>query len=175
MHISACIPLKYYTANSSQSEWLTGILRASGNHPAMKKVLLKGAMKAWANIGARHFIRLQLHSNPIDAKHAFRQENLVENEHALKTSLVGGISAAVDDIALSFEDWSDDIEASPIEITILHGNKDQLFPIENVRSFTSHFSHKAKLIEIPDEGFTFIQSQPVKVIRLPKSVIESYG
>jgi len=175
VQMSACVPLKYSEDNTSQSPWLTGILRASNDHPAMKTILLKGAIKAWATIGARQFIRLQLSSNPVDAEYAFRAENLAENEHALKTATMGGISAVVEDISLSFGDWSDDIEASPVNITIMHGEHDHLFPIEGVRAFASHFSHKAKLLEIPNAGFTFIQKKPTEVIQHLKKVVESYS
>lgn len=175
VQMSACVPIKYSRAISSQSQWLTGILRASEEFPAMKNVLLKGAIKAWATVGARQFIRFQLASNPIDSAHAFLHKNIVENEHALKTATANGISAVVEDIALSFEDWTDDVNASSIGTTIIHGEQDQLFPIGSVRSFASDFPHKVELIEIPESGFTFIQQDPGQAIGILKEIVSHHG
>jgi len=51
-----------------------------------------------------------LSSNPVDAEFALRTENLAEFEHALKTATANGIASAVDDISLSFGDWTEHVQ-----------------------------------------------------------------
>lgn len=140
----------------------------------MKKILVNGAMKAWKTLGAKQFMRMQLHSNPIDIEQAFRADNLIENEKALSTATVGGIFAAAEDIAFAFDDWSADIEAAPLQITAIHGVDDELFPIDGIRDLTSNFAHKMKLIEVPDAGFTMIQSHTPLIMDHLASIAQTH-
>ena len=174
-HIAACAPIRFQITLESQSPWVTGILKASVKHPAMKRVLFLGTMKAWAALGAKQFMRLQMSSNPVDAKYALAPENISEFEHALETATQGGVSSAADDLALTFEDWTPDVETIPQKITLLHGAQDKLVTIDFIREFASAFPEKIKMKVIEKAGFPLLQSHPNEVIKLLRSVVDAYG
>lgn len=135
-------------------------------------MLFRGTMKAWATIGAKQFMRLQMSSNPIDSKHVLSVENLREYEHALKTATRGGVSAAADDLALTFEDWAAEVEAIDSAITVVHGVEDKLVTVDIVRRFAEAFPEKIELIEIEDAGMPLLQSHTSEIVRLLKSAVE---
>lgn len=174
VQMSACVPLRYASSNPTQSQWVNGIQRACVKYPAMGAILLKGAGKAWATMGAKQFFRLQLSSNPVDAEIALKPENLAEYQHAIKTATTRGISDGVKDMTLSFGDWTDDIEATKIKITIFHGEQDKLFPIDGIRSFVNDHSDRVRLHTFPDAGFTFMYRYPIESTKLLKTVVERY-
>ena len=170
--MNAAVPLKYAVASKTQSPWVNGILRACDSHPTLGKLLLKGGCKAWASIGASNVMRFQLSSNPVDAEFALRTENLAEFEHALKTATAHGIASAVEDISLSFGDWSENVEESPIQVTIMHGEQDILFHYDAVQEFAARFSDKVSLLTYSDAGFLLVYKYPVQSIRRLRSVVE---
>ena len=77
IQIAACAPIRYIRSSvTTQSSWVNGVLKASIANPGMKSLLFQGGMKALATIGAKHFLRLQMSSNPVDSKHVLSAENL---------------------------------------------------------------------------------------------------
>jgi len=173
IQIAGCAPYRFvHATNTTQSSWVTGILKAGVSHPGMKSMLFRGTMKAWATIGAKQFMRLQMSSNPIDSKHVLSVENLREYEHALKTATRGGVSAAADDLALTFEDWAAEVEAIDSAITVVHGVEDKLVTVDIVRRFAEAFPEKIELIEIEDAGMPLLQSHTSEIVRLLKSAVE---
>ena len=117
-------------------------------------------------------MRFQLSSNPVDAEFALRTENLAEFEHALKTATANGIASAVEDISLSFGDWSENVEACPIRVTIMHGDQDRLFHYDAVQEFTARFSDKVTLSTYSDAGFCLVYKYPAQSISTLRSVVE---
>lgn len=174
VQLNAAVPLKFAAASKTQSPWVNGILRACDSHPTLGKLLLKGGCKAWASIGASNVMRFQLSSNPVDAEFALRTENLAEFEHALKTATANGIASAVEDISLSFGDWSENVEACPIRVTIMHGDQDRLFHYDAVQEFTARFSDKVTLSTYSDAGFCLVYKYPAQSISTLRSVVEKY-
>ena len=174
VQLNAVVPLKFAVASKTQSPWVNGILRACESHPTLGNLLLKGGCKAWATIGASNIMRFQLSSNPVDAEFALRTENLAESEHALKTATANGIASAVDDISLSFGDWTENVKESPIRVTILHGEQDRLFHYAAIQEFAAHFSDKVTLLSYSDAGFCLVYKYPVQSIRTLRSVVESH-
>ena len=174
VQLNAAVPLKFAVASKTQSPWVNGIIRACESHPTLGNLLLKGGCKAWATIGASNIMRFQLSSNPVDAEFALRTENLAESEHALKTATANGITSAVDDISLSFGDWTENVKESPIRVTVLHGEQDRLFHYAAIQEFVAHFSDKVALLSYSDAGFSLVYKYPVQSIRTLKSVVDRY-
>ena len=172
VQLNAAVPLKFAAASKTQSPWVNGILRAYDNHPTLGKLLLKGGCKAWAAIGASNVVRFQLSSNPVDAEFALRTDNLAEFEYALKTATSNGITSAVEDLSLSFGDWTENVEESPIQVTIMHGEQDILFHYDAVQEFAARFSDKVSLLTYSDAGFLLVYKYPVQSIRRLRSVVE---
>jgi len=174
IQINTCGPiLDTALIDEQQPTWASGIIRACINNSTIKNILLKGAIKAWTTLGAKQFMRLQMSTTPLDAKYALLPENTREYEHALKTATQLGLSDVVADFNLAFGDWSDDIEATPLNITIIHGRENKLWTIDNVRLLAATFSDKIKLIEIKKAGFTLAQSHPDRVVEILRSVVNS--
>lgn len=174
IQIAACPPFRYVCAYvTTQSTRVNGILKASIAHPGMKGVLFRGCMKAWATIGAKQFMRLQMSSNPVDAGHVLSAENIREYEHAVKTATQGGVSAAAEDIALTFEDWTSEVESINTNITVVHGVQDKLVAIDTVRRFAEAFPEKITMIEIENAGLPLLQSHTCEVVKLLTSAVES--
>ncbi len=173
LHIAACTPLRYQTSFETQSTWATGIIKASVGHPAMKQMLIKGAMKAWVTIGAKQFMRLQMSSNPVDAKHVLEAGNIREYDHALKTATMSGITAASQDLGLLFEDWLADVQSNSLNITIIHGVDDKVTTIDAIRGFAAAFPKKIELIELKNAGMPLLQSHTDEIINLLKPVVDS--
>ena len=55
---------------------------------------------------------------------------------------------------------------STLNISILHGDKDPVFPVQCMRDFAADFSDNVHLTEIKNAGFTLMQSNPEKVIKI---------
>ena len=173
IQIASCAPNRFVqSSNMTQSNWVNGILKAGISHPSMKKMLFKSAMKAMTTIGAKQFMRLQMSSNPIDSKCVLSAENISEYEHALKTATRSGVSAAAEDLALAFEDWSPEVEALDTDITVVHGVEDKLVTIDIVRRFAEAFPEKIKMIEIEAAGMPLLQSHTEQIVELLKSAVE---
>ena len=173
IQIAACSPFRYvHSSDTTQSSWVTGILRAGTDHPAVKAMLFRGTMKAWATIGAKQFMRLQMSSNPVDSKHVLSAENLSEYDHAVKTAIRGGVSAAAEDLAFTFEDWTSEVESIDTNITVVHGVQDKLVTVDTVRRFVEAFPEKIKMIEIEDAGMPLFQSHTHEVIKLLKAAVD---
>lgn len=169
LHIAACIPPKYEKTKQTQSTWATAILKASVSHPELKRLLVKGAMKAWAMLGAQKFMRLQLSGNPVEAKDVLLPENIREYEHALKTATQSGVSDAAEDIAMLFDDWEAEIKRIPVNIHVMHGVDDTICAIDGIRRFAGDYPNKVTVNEIQNAGFPLIQSNTGEVIELLKS------
>ncbi len=176
IQIAAVPPNRFvHSSATTQSSWVNGILKARMAHPGMKNMLFKGAMKAWTAIGAKQFMRLQMSSNPVDCKTVLATENIVEYEHALKTATRGGVSAAAEDLALTFEDWTTKVKSLNTNITVVHGTRDKLVTIDMVRRFADAFPDKIRMIEIPNAGMPLLQSHTDEVVKLLKSAAETRG
>lgn len=119
-------------------------------------------------------MRLQMSSNPTDAKYLLLPENIREFEHALKTTTQGGIAAAAEDMRLTIEDWSSEVEALQIKVTVLHGVNDKLYSIEMLRAFAAAYPDKITMIELANASFPLMQSHPDTVIGLLKSIVNSH-
>ena len=171
--LSTCGPIAFDKSSDDRSSWVTGIIRACTSNSAIKGILVRGGVKAWVTIGTKKFMKLQMSSNPIDAKYALRTENILESEHALATATSRGISDLLKEQALVFDDWTADIEAVQTDITVIHGCKNKLYSIESVRSLAAAFSNKIDLFEIKNAGFTVAQSHPDKVIKILRSVVDA--
>ena len=175
VQISTCGPASYDipSGDNKRSAWVSGMLTACRNNSAIKKILIRGAVKAMVTIGARQFMRLQMSSNPIDAKYALLPENLTEYEHALEVAVRRGLSGYLQEQELLFEDWTPDIETVPMRITIIHGSDNKLFSIESVRSIVEKFPEKIDLVEIKNAGFTLVQSHPDEVVETLRSIVDA--
>ena len=145
------------------------------SNSAIAGILVRGYIKSMATIGAGQFMRLQMSSNPVDAKYALLAQNIAESQHAIDTATRRGISGAVEEHELAFGDWSADIESVETDITFIHGRKNKLFTIESVRSLASLFPDKINLIEVEDAGFTVVLSHPKKVVEILRSVVNAYS
>ena len=182
IHLAAVAPIRFLHSDETISPWVSGILKAGKNHPAMKKVLFFGAMKAWAMMGTRQFMRLQISSNSVDSKYTLRPENMREFEHALKTATQNGIAYADEDededededLSLTFEDWFSDVEDFPFKITAMHGVQDELVNIQMIRNISAALTDKIELIEIADCGLSMVLSHTDEVISLLRKVIDTY-
>jgi len=173
IQIAGVPPYRFvHTSDISQSSWATGILKAGVSHPGLKTMMCRCAMKAWATIGAKQFMRLQLSSNPVDSKHVLSAVNLREYDHALKTATRGGVSAAAVDLALQFDDWTAAVESLDTSITLVHGADDTIVPVDMVRRFAEAFPVKIELIELEDAGMPLLQSHTIEIIKLLKSAVE---
>lgn len=175
VQISTCGPASYDIPDNSnkRSAWVSGMLAACRNNSAIKKILLRGAVKAMVTLGARQFMRLQMSSNPIDGKYALLPENLAEYEYAQEVAVRRGLAGYLKEHELLFEDWTPDIEAVPMRITIIHGSDNKLFSIESVRSIVEKFPEKIELVEIKKAGFTLVQSHPGKVAEILRSIVDA--
>lgn len=171
-HVAGVIPIRFVETTATQSSWSNAILKAGVKHPSMQRMLLLGAMKAWQAIGAKQFNRLQMASNPIDSECMLSPDNVREYEHALKTATQAGIVAASDDMSQNFEDWTTEVEALPVPISMMHGVEDKLFVIEHIRQFAATFPDKIELTEIPNAGMPLMQSHTSKVVELLRSVVD---
>ena len=169
--VSGCVPVKYTVSHLTQSSWVNGIAQAGMQSSAMKKILLKGAIKAWSMVGSKHFFRLQMSSNPIDSRYLQQADVIKESDHALKTATMSGLSYATEDAGYTFGDWSEEVENCGVKTTILSGVEDSLFNIDAIRAFAKDFSKCVELIEVEDAGFTLIDSHPRKVVSLLRSIV----
>ena len=170
VQIAACVPSRFNVSHRTVSPWVSGILRAGVDHPAMKRMLFIGAVKAWVILGARQFMRLQMSSNSPESGCVLLAENVREYENALETATRGGTAAAAEDLALTFEDWTSDLEALPIRMTVVHGARDNLVRIESVRGLADRFPDQLELIEIADAGFPLLQSHTRQMVEILRSL-----
>jgi len=173
-HVSAPVPIRYYRANT-QSSWTNGILRACTSHPAMKRVLLKGAIKAMVTIGIEKFLRMQLSSQPLESKILFHSVNLREAEYTLTVTTQSGVTPATEDLAYTFEDWSHEVDRLPVKITLLQGKQNSLYLTEYAQRFTEDYPEKIEMIEIDEAGFPLLQTYPAHVVDHLKDMIHKYG
>lgn len=172
-HIAANAPMRYFAAeDTTQSSWVNGIIKAGTKHPGLQRILFKGAMKAWATIGAKQFMRLQMGSNSFDSKWVLAPENIRESDHALKMATLGGLSGAAEDIAFQFEDWNDEVEQLLPNITVVHGTEDTLYNIDYLRRFAAAYPEKIKMFEIQYAGLPLLQSHTHEVIRHLKEAVQ---
>ena len=130
------------------------------SNSAIAGILVRGYVKSMVTVGVGQFMRLQMSSNPVDAKYALLPQNITESQHAMDTATRRGISGAVEEHVLAFGDWTADIECVQLEITFIHSGKNKLFTIESVRSLASLFPDKVNLIEVKHAGFTVVLSHP---------------
>jgi len=175
VQLSTCGPAVYDRPCDSRSTWISGVMKACMSNSAIAGILMRGYIKSYAAIGARQFMRLQMSSNPIDAKYALLPENILESQHALDTATRRGISGPLQEHVFAFDDWTADIDAVQVDITFIHGTENTLFSIGSVRSLAAVFPRKVKLIEIKKAGFTAVQSHPAKVVKILRSVVDSYS
>ena len=175
VQLSTCGPAVYDKPSKGRSTWISGTLKACLSNSAIAGILVRGYIKSMATIGAGQFMRLQMSSNPVDAKYALLAQNIAESQHAIDTATRRGISGAVEEHELAFGDWSADIECVETDITFIHGRKNKLFTIESVRSLASLFPDKINLIEVEDAGFTVVLSHPKKVVEILRSVVNAYS
>ena len=175
VQLSTCGPAAYDKPSKARSTWISGTLKACMSKSAIADILLRGYIKSMATIGAGQFLRLQMSSNPVDAKYGLLPQNIAESQHALDAATRRGISGAVEEHVLAFGDWTADIQSVQTDITFIHGCKNKLFTIESVRSLASLFPDKVKLIEVKDAGFTAVLSHPKKVVEILRSIVDSYS
>ena len=163
--IAACPPVKHWTTYGTGASWVDAVLRVSEKYSAMRGLIITAGLKAWCAIGSRQFHRLQVAGNPEDVDILMRPENTAEAEHALETATATGLGPVIEDISLIFQDCLSDVARCPANLSILHGKKDPVFPIEGVRDFAAEFPDKIRLIEFDTAGFTLFQSHADQVIR----------
>jgi DNA-binding CsgD family transcriptional regulator/pimeloyl-ACP methyl ester carboxylesterase len=175
VQLNTCGPASFDQASQDRSPWISGIVRACTGNSAIVGILLRGYIKSWAAIGARQFMRLQMSSNPVDARYALLPENIAEAQHALETATWRGIDGALQEHLLVFEDWTTDIDAVQVQMTFIHGRENKLFTIDSIRKLAELFSDKVNLVEIENAGFTAAQSHPEKVIGVLRLVVDSHA
>lgn len=174
VQLNTCGPAIFDKPSSARSPWISGFVRACimGNS-AIAGILLRGYIRSWVAIGARQFMRLQMSSTPVDAKYALLPANTQESQHALETATWRGISGALQEHLLLFDNWTADIRAAQANVTFIHGVENKVFVIESVRSLAALFPDKINLIEIKNAGFTASMSHPGEVVEILRSVVES--
>jgi len=170
--ISAIGPIKFAQNSESCSSWMTGIVRACHTHGALKRIIIRGAVRSMVTLGSKQFMRIQVTSKPIDAEYVLRPENIKEYQHAMTAATHGGLASAVTDCILAFGDWTDHIESMNQHITIIHGGEDGLFAIESVRAFAAEFPDKVTVIEISEAGFSLAYSHAKEAVAILRSLVD---
>ncbi len=164
LQVAACAPFKYTKNVGSKAPWADAALKAGDKHPGIKKLLLKGGIKAWKALGAERFMRLQFAGHKHDLHFVMLPDNLEEHKDALGSATKFGVDAMTEDVSLSFEDWSSAVVACPLKITVLQGELDKVFIMSCARAMANDHKDKIALVEVKGAGFTLIYSHPMLVI-----------
>ena len=168
---SAFLPYAYFDAATSQSSWAKGLAHALKQHPSVAHFFLKGGTRAWAKMGAKMFFSAQLHGDKDLLAPLLRPTFLAESQHALETAAKQGTAGMAVEIKASFSDFSADIDATNLPILIVHGEKDELFPIPGVRKFAQDNSSRVHLLELSDVGTEAINLVGAEIFDAIKSFI----
>ncbi len=164
--IAACPPIGYWTTRGSGAAWVDAVLSVSEKYTAMRRLIIAAGLKAWCAIGSRQFHRLQVAGNQADVKIVSQPENVVEIEYALTNATVSGLGPVMEDVSMIFQDCLDSVRRCRLNISILHGTKDPVFPVQCMRDFAADFSDKVHLTEVKNAGFTLMQSNPEEMIKM---------
>jgi len=149
---SAFLPPAYFDEATCISSWTKGLSRALKQHPSMAKFFIKVGVPAWAKMGAKMFFTAQFQYDKDTLAPFLQPEFLAEAQHALETATRQGRAAVAAEITASFSDFSADIDATDLPILIIHGDKDEVFPIKGVRMFAQRNASRVRLLELADVG-----------------------
>ena len=163
--IAACPPIGYWTTQGSGAPWVDAVLRVSEKYTTMRRLIIAAGLKAWCAIGSKQFHRLQVAGNQEDVKILSQPENVVEIEYALTNAMASGLGPVMEDISMIFRDCLHNVHATSLKISILHGDKDPVFPVQGMRDFAADFPDKVHLKEFKNTGFTIMQTNLEEVIQ----------
>ena len=149
---TALLPPAYLDETESMSAWVKALSRALKKHPSLARYFVKVGVPAWAKMGAKVFFSAQFQGDKEKLAQFTRPDFLAEAQHALETSAKQGTAGMAFDISRSFTDFSADIDSSNLPILLIHGAKDEVFPISGVRRFAQDYSARARLVELSDAG-----------------------
>lgn len=168
---SAFLPYPYFDEASSLSTWAKGLARAMKQHPKVAHFFLKGGARAWAKMGAKMFFTAQFNGDKKLLAPLLRPTFLAEAQHALETASKQGTSGMADEIKAAFRDFSPDIDATDLPILIVHGEKDELFPISGVSTFAQEHASRVRLLALPDVGTAALELNSTEIFDAIRSFI----
>ena len=140
--------------------------------PAMKDLVTRSSLRAWAILGTRKMAKFQTRSEPEITKYLLDPETIEAIDEGFKSATRQGFTKTILSEAEEIHtDWYADAEACPVPITMMHGVKDKTNSIESVRSFAQAFPNKITLVEVADGGgFLHITHEDLHIASLKELV-----
>ena len=102
--LSEFAPLRFDKRGLVGSAMVSAIQQSAGASPALGKLTVHGAIKAWEAIGTRRFISLHLKSCKHDVELALGPENLAEFDAAYRVSFGQETEATLVEVKLASAD-----------------------------------------------------------------------
>lgn len=151
--LSTLVPVPYYGSAGINSPWAGALLRGAQASPRLFKVMVSAGLKTWKVIGSRRFATMQLRANPEDVTLATNPQYLEEQDAAVASISAQGIEHAIPDLMIATRDWADWARACKTPVTLFHGAKNPVAPIDPVRAFAADYPDLIDLVEVSEGGF----------------------
>lgn len=164
--VAASPPGTYWSQYGTGAPWVDAIFRVDEKFTAVRRIVGAANLKALVTVGSKQYHKIQLAGNSKDVETVMKPENVVELEYALESATSFGMGSILEDIRVLFTDYSEKISSSGCKVSIIHGEKDPMFPIEAMRSFQADYPDRVDLVEIQDAGFTVLLSHTEEVVKL---------
>lgn len=153
--VAASPPGTYWSRHGTGAPWVDAIFRVDEKFEAVRKIVGAANLKALVTVGSKQYHKLQLAENIKDVETVMQPENVVELEYALESATTFGMSSILEDIRVLFTDYSELISCSNCKVSIIHGEKDPMFPIQGMRSLQADYPDRIDLIEFKDAGLLY--------------------
>ncbi len=168
---SAFLPPNYFDEENCLSTWVKGTTRAVRNYPSVAEFLIKAGVPAWTKMGAKRFYTVQFKAHVKTLQQLLAPTYLAESQHALETSTKQQTIGAASEIRSAFDDFTNDIAATDLPILLIHGDKDEAFPISGVRRFAHDNPARAQLLELTDVGSAAVGVHSAEIFDAVKTLL----
>lgn len=164
------VPPSPYLKKADAREAIS-IVAALGNatliSPSVKNLLTRSTFRAWAVLGSRKFLKIQSQSEPEATPLLLDPETIQAVDEGFKSSVLQGFAQVIQDAEEIHTDWTHDVAACKVPITVIHGCNNRTNSITTLRDFANDFPTTINLIEVEDAGsFLHVTHEDLHVAHL---------
>lgn len=150
--VNGVVPAPFIDRSNVAGEWTQSLMAAAITSTGLAALILRSGRRLMRVIGARNFLSRMYQRSASDVEILMDDSVVASIEEGAQMVAAQGFDAASQDMIQALNDWSSDLAASPIRVTLLQGAFDPNVPIEASRNFARSFPETCRLIEVPDGG-----------------------
>lgn len=150
---SAMPPAPFLTVASSNSKLSAAFIKARRTSPKLFRLLMHLSIRAWKLGGVRRVHGRQMAPFAPDLEFLGHSDIMEEFDAGMRSRFAQDLDMIGEDFERSVSDWSDDLRACTVPVSILHGVHDQAVAIDDIRRLCAEFPDLIALTEVENAGF----------------------